>query len=173
MNDPKTRNEMSQLLDSLDNTPTSTPVESFEQGILRPGDRIHFFVSTSLITREAASGIGGGVTVERGATVTITDEILRLNVDREGFSWLTLVDDPEAQQKKWRRQVLARGPWPEDLPVIEPGTPEAKWALQRAVEAAKQLPPAEARVARQKAYEAYGKPDGVTALGSIYGGGAR
>lgn len=172
MNDPKTRNEIEQIMSELDATPTT--VEPFEPGILRPGDRIYFLSPITLLVRATASGVGGGVMVERGSTVTITQAILDLNKDREGKSFLALIDDEEAQVAKFGRKVVGRGPWPSDVPVIEPGTQEARWALQRALEAAKHLPtPEQAREARQKAYEAYGKPDGSTSLGSFYGGGAR
>lgn len=32
--------------------------------------------------------------------------------DRQGFSWLSLVDDPGAQMRRWGEQKFARGPWP-------------------------------------------------------------
>lgn len=154
MTDRISRNEISDLLAEVENIPA--PSERFEHGRLVPGDRIHFLSTATIRVRE---GSYGGEMVERGQTVTITDEILRLNVNREGWSWLSLIDDREEQVRRWGKARFGRGPFPEREPMLEPGSPEAEWAAREALEAAAKLAdPAAARAERVRVRAEYGIP---------------
>ena len=70
-----------------------------------------------------------GEVLERGRTVTVTDEMLAANRDRLGNSALDLVDDPEAQVRLWGEQMIARGPFPDDEPIW--ASRDARWKAER------------------------------------------
>ncbi|SFR79638.1 hypothetical protein SAMN05428970_2599 [Agromyces sp. CF514] len=108
----------------------------FSPGKLVPGDRIHFLATTTVVVRDS---FAGGELVERGQTVTITQAILDLNSGRDGFSWLALVDDEEAQEARWGHVLFRRGPWPEGKRKTIPGTLEALWEAQVAHDAASRI----------------------------------
>jgi hypothetical protein len=164
MNDaPNSRNEISDLLADFEPT-SAAESEPFVMGCLVAGDRIHFLSTATVSIRE---GSYGGQMVERGQTITITDEILRLNVDRTGWSWLTLVDDRRAQTEKWGKPRFGRGPFPESEPLHLPGSAEAEWAAREAYEAAKRLPELEARAERARTRAEFGTPTTQRTLGNF------
>ncbi len=83
----------------------------------RPGDLVHFLVHTNIVTAH------GPLIVKPGTTVTLTGSIIELSKDRNGQSWLDLVDDPAAQLRQHGRVRIARGPAPTDL-LPSPGSTE-------------------------------------------------
>lgn len=86
-------------------------------GGLRPGDLVHFLVHTNIATAH------GSVIIRPGTELTLTGSIIQLSKDRNGESWLDLVDDPAAQVRQHGRVRFGRGPAPADL-LPDPGTPE-------------------------------------------------
>ena len=77
---------------------------------LAPGDLIHFYAHLSFPMTEHLP-----VTVRPGSTVELTREMIELSRDRHGWSWLSLVDDPGEQQRRYGRLRFARGPAPDGL----------------------------------------------------------
>ena len=57
--------------------------------------------------------IASGRVMNHGDELVVTEEIRALNTDRNGVTWLTLLDNVDGQVQRWGRQVIARGPWPE------------------------------------------------------------
>jgi hypothetical protein len=81
---------------------------------------IHFLGCLTIVTSE--SGGGQGAVTEYGNELIVTSEFHNLNRDRNGDSFLDLLDDEPAQMKRWGRVLVERGPWPEDLSRVEPGS---------------------------------------------------
>lgn len=165
----KTRNEISAMLSTLDGSTEEAPM-GFTPGVLVPGDRIHFLVSTSLLISESPSMLGGGVLVERGATVTITQAILDENKDRNGNSWLDTVDDRARQVRMWGEQRFGRGPFPADIPRFLPGSAEETDERNRRRAAASKLPDAEAAAERARIRAELGTGGNSVTLANLYGG---
>lgn len=81
----------------------------------RPGDQFHVLVSGFSIHTKAHGFSGSTAILDRGATVTITQDILDAAVDRFGNpGWPATLHDPEAQTERWGEQMIAPGPWPAD-----------------------------------------------------------
>lgn len=105
-----------------------------------PGDEIHFLESG--FTFSSSDNISSGIVARRGMTVTITDDLIRASLDRNGDSWLQRVGDPNETR-------FASGPFPSDLAVLVPGSNEHErererrrqvaWALPDEVDRAKAL----------------------------------
>lgn len=77
---------------------------------LKAGDQIFFLASMSV-----ATGPGHGQAVQRGTVIRITDSLLDANRDRNGASWLDLVDDEQAQIDRWGKPMFGRGDLPEGV----------------------------------------------------------
>lgn len=75
--------------------------------VLKPGDTIHFLGTLTVTTAP-----GQGKAFQRGAELEITQSIIDESVDRAGNSWLSLVDDEQAQVEKWGSSKFGRGPLP-------------------------------------------------------------
>ena len=71
----------------------------------------HFLASTTVVLKGGV--IPSGRVMNHGDELVVTQEIRDLNTDRNGVTWLSLLDDPEGQVRRWGRQIIARGPWPE------------------------------------------------------------
>lgn len=93
---------------------------------LVPGDRIHMLRSGFSFATRADDLTGAfSVTSVRGQTITITQDIIDASIDTAGNSWLELVDDLDAQQRRWSfGPYFARGAAPEDMTSWEPGSIE-------------------------------------------------
>lgn len=98
--------------------PIPEPLETTPDGKLRAGDQIHFLRAAS----------AWGQVYPRGATVTLSAEMIAATVDRTGRSWLDQVDDDDPR--------IARGPWPEGEPPWTYGSSEWQMARERASRAA-------------------------------------
>lgn len=71
---------------------------------------IHFRSSMAIRFSEHESRV-----VVRGETIELTPEMIDLGRDRHGVSHFHLLDDPQAQVRKWGKQVYARGECPADI----------------------------------------------------------
>jgi hypothetical protein len=69
---------------------------------------------------------------ERGSQIVITDEILEVNQDREGNSLFDIIDDEDAQIRRWGEVKIRRGPRPDGLTEYVPGTIDHELAYQEA-----------------------------------------
>jgi hypothetical protein len=127
---------------------SSTGVRTFEPF------PVHFFAPTNVPVSE-----WNAYSLAYGEEIVITPTIWALSQDRNGDSWLDLLDDPEAQIARFGRVRFARGPWPTDLPKIEPGSPEEEIRKAREWSELWNLPTSEARAARRaELTEKYGSP---------------
>jgi len=91
------------------------------------GAEVHFTAPTSIAL---SSRLGSeGAILDRGQSITLTDEILAANRDRLGASLFDYVDDPEGQIERWGLVRVRRGPWPEDEPRWVYGS--AEWEVAR------------------------------------------
>lgn len=52
----------------------------------------------------------------------VTPLIRELSRDREGNSWVDLLEDEPAQVARWGEVIFRPGSWPQNLPRIKPGT---------------------------------------------------
>lgn len=109
---------------------------------LQDRDLVHFLVHLSFPVSESLP-----LTVRPGDTVTVTQQMIDLNRDRTGWSWFSMVDDPEGQVRRYGCVRFARGLPPADLPSA-PGTDledrhkaehEAAWRITDPIERAQAL----------------------------------
>lgn len=74
----------------------------------------------------------------RGDEMSLTQETL--DAGRHHFGnlplWLALLHDPEAQLRRYGRQIVAPGPWARDLLRTAPGEPDHEIARRDAMQAA-------------------------------------
>lgn len=78
--------------------------------VLKPGDQFHVLNSVVIAYSDFHEA-----SCRRGQTVTVTDAMLDQSKDRNGDSWLDLVDDEAAQIARYGHRLIARGPCPEDV----------------------------------------------------------
>lgn len=115
---------------------------------------VHFFTAMTI----PVSDINGWM-VHYGQTITVTPSIHFFSKDRNGNSWLDLLDDPDGQVSRYGRVRFARGPWPEELSRVEPGTAEESFAIADAWREMWNLPTEEQRSARRAELgKLYGAP---------------
>ncbi|WP_143017873.1 hypothetical protein [Microbacterium testaceum] len=106
----------------------------------------------------------------RGYTFTVDDELLDDSKDRDGNSWLDLVDDDQAQIERWSKVILARGACPES--VTHWNGPGDTAGRDRAREDARLMAlaitdPVERFEALQRTREVYGRKPTSTSLGYV------
>ncbi len=120
---------------------------------LKPGDTIHFLGAMTV-----GIAAGSGRAVQRGTQLEITNAIIEQAKDRNGNSWLDLVDDEAAQVERWGRAMFARGEVPESVQWWDTGN-DADRTLARNLEleaAAKFTVPAERKAEEKRIFEKYG-----------------
>lgn len=106
----------------------------------------------------------------RGYEFTVDAELLEDAQDRNGDSWLDLVDDQDAQLSKWGKMILGRGPCPEGVEAWnEPGDTAGR---DRAREDARLkalaiTDPVERFEALERTREKYGRKPTSTSLGYV------
>jgi hypothetical protein len=105
-------------------TNTKTPTNKIP---LVPGDVCHFVRSGMNVQTKVGDWTGAStITSVRGQNFVVTADIIEASKDRHGNSWLELVDDPEAQKRRWSHgPYFARGPAPADMSHWEPFSIEA------------------------------------------------
>lgn len=81
---------------------------------------IHFLGSLTLVV--SGRNFGHGRVAEYGQELVLTDELRRLNSDRNGVCVFDMLDDEDAQVRRWGRVVMRRGPWPDGVKRAEPGS---------------------------------------------------
>ena len=107
---------------------------------IAPAAQLHFLRAGVTIVTDSELSFPQSVTSHRGLSITLTQRIIDSNTDREGNSWLNLVDNPEGQRAKWGEVVFAAGPAPASMRPWLPGSVEEELAGQRARAAAYDLP---------------------------------
>ena len=90
---------------------------------MKAGDTFHCLQS-GLTVAISSRGITRGAVLVRGQNVVLTAESILENQDRNGQSFLDVIDDPEAQIKKWNRVMVGRGEFPASEFVLIPGSLE-------------------------------------------------
>ena len=88
------------------------------------GVQIHFLTATPTFTlmTNGCDSWQMGEPAYRGKETVITRPIIEGTLNRIGQSWLELLDDTEAQVRRWGKVCFARGPFPDDLDRLEPGS---------------------------------------------------
>lgn len=109
------------------------------------GDRIHFLRSGLTFATNDTGNPGTSRTSARGQTVTLTTDMIHASKDRNGATWLNLVDDEAEQVQRWGVRMFASGAFPEGLDTFQKGSPEEAMAREAARMAAFALPTTEAR----------------------------
>ncbi|GAA4678471.1 hypothetical protein [Frondihabitans cladoniiphilus] len=98
------------------------------------GEEIHFFGSITVMVDDFRSWVAA-----YGSVVSITAEMVESSRDRHGDSWLDLADDASRQERRWGQVMFARGPWPDGLPRLLPGSDDWAEARENARKAAHHL----------------------------------
>lgn len=116
---------------------------------------------------------GQGVVTARGAEFEVTPAMLTAARRPDGsLGWLDLLDDEDAQVRRWGRLMLARGPAPDDL---TPWDPESATERAEAREAARKAAWAlddedERRKALEDVWAVYGPPRPTSTTTAHYDG---
>jgi hypothetical protein len=137
---------------------------------VKPGDSIHFLAAMTVPVR---GGIAPeGAALARGSVLTVTSAIVEAGRDRNGNSWLDLVDDVDGQAARWGQKMFARGPWPDGAEPWTPGAPDWFEAREQARRAAWAIVnPDERQAALRNVERRYGAaPTTSTTHGVLDGG---
>lgn len=141
----------------------------------QPGDKFHV-IRTGLTIRLGPRLTDDAVILRRAQTVTVTADMIEANRDRNGASFLDLLDDPDEQRRRWGHVKIARGEAPAHLTTWLPGTPEAAEAYQiekmRILDTIRHPDDVQAALAQLRASElgrAQAKTNKSTPLGRWYG----
>lgn len=116
-----------------------------------PGDTFHALATGLTISVTSSNGITRGCVLIRGMSVTLTAESIFENQDRNGQSFLDVIDEPDTQIKRWGAVQVARGPFPVDLDLLIPGSLEHEAESARLRKAAWAIPDENDRAAALKA----------------------
>ncbi len=107
---------------------------------------IHFLGPLTIVT--SGSGGGQGQVTEYGSEMIVTPEFHDHNRDRNGDSFLDVLGDESAQIKRWGRVLVQRGPWPDNVSRVEPGSQRWRDDYEAARKEAHQMASPEKRDAR-------------------------
>jgi hypothetical protein len=88
---------------------------------------VHFFAPMTIPSPGHESRL-----VTWGDEMEVTSALITYSADRNGDSWLALLDDHDGQRAKWGEVRFARGHWPESVPKLEPGSVEEADAIAEA-----------------------------------------
>jgi hypothetical protein len=135
---------------------------------LQVGDWVSFYGSITLSVGTSEADSFKSILTRFGADYEITPELLEHN-----DSLWALIDDPEAQERRWKRTgpLVARGRWPEKVPRWERGSYEQDQARDTArAEAFKIADENERRKALRRVDDLYGLKSTSYNLGSYDGG---
>ena len=127
------------------------PTKVLDAMPLVPGDVVHFYAHLSFAMTEHLP-----LTVRPGSTIELTSKMIELSHDRNGWSWLSLVDDLDEQQRRYGRVRFARGPAPDAL-LPERDSPDWDIASEEAHAAARAIEhPGKRQEAMSKAAVTFG-----------------
>ncbi len=135
-----------------------------------PGETFHF-LSSGLTYHSKADGIHRATVAKRGDEVDVTPDLIEANTDRNGVlaPWLGLLHDPEAQERRWDRVIVAPGPFPAHLLTTVPGELEHDEARRAAVREANALPDkASRKQALRQVEETYGPSRPTSRTNAVY-----
>jgi hypothetical protein len=93
------------------------------------GDKFHLRAPMTIAFTEHDSQ-----SLQRGTTVTVTKELLEMSKDRNGVSWLDLVDDPKAQTERYGAVKFARGECPPEINWYDEQVGDGAWNVARELE---------------------------------------
>ena len=128
-----------------------------------PGDLIHFHAHLSILMTEHLP-----LTVRPGSTVELTSEMIELSRDRTGWSWMSLVDDPDEQQRRYGQVRFAGGPAPDGL-LPERNRPDWDIAREEAHACARAIQhPGKRQEAMSKATATFGPPGAQSQTQAVY-----
>lgn len=146
---------------------TKTDTKTAENPLLVPGAQFHFCGTRSMTCHTSETGLGGGVLLQRGSVVSLTDTFIRLNAH-----WLWMLGNEQAQQDHWNEVRIKPGPWPEGLLTTVPGHRDHEIAREAARQAAWAEPDSATRaLALREVERVYGRaPSTSTTIGHYEGG---
>lgn len=120
--------------------------------------QIHFLGPVTVPTHPGVS-----MAFSFGQELTVTEAVAQAGRDRHGVNpLLSLLDDEPGQRRAWGEVRVRRGPWPEGVERIQPGTWEWEAARVAALQVAHSEPDEDvARIKAAQAREKYGVPSGA------------
>jgi hypothetical protein len=119
--------------------------------------KVHFYAPMSVAIDRWHSRV-----MAYGDVLDVGDETRSESYDRNGKSWLDVVDDEHRQIERWGRIVMGSGPWPDGMPRIEPGSMDEEDAREAAHKAAWRRPTEEEQAAALAAVVGRFGPNPVT-----------
>jgi hypothetical protein len=118
-----------------------------------PPDKVHFYGPLT-----AYLGGFSSQSMKWGDELEVTENVREMSKDRNGISWLDLVDDEDEQLRRFGKVLFRAGPWPADEPEWDPGSLEEEDAREAARVAAWKVPGDAARsAALAKVNEDFGR----------------
>jgi hypothetical protein len=112
---------------------------------LKPGDVFHVLVPISLLRGTSLAATMDPLSLRRGDVLQVTEEMLLANQNLSGFSIFSIASDPDAQIKKYGRQLIGVGTWPAGIETWTVGTVEERQAHERALRQAAEIEDPHAR----------------------------
>ena len=106
---------------------------------MKAGETFHA-LQTGLTVSIASGGITRSAVLIRSQNVVLSAESILENQDRNGASFLDVIDDPDAQIAKWGRVMIGRGEFPSSESVLIPGSIEHVAERERRRVAAWKIP---------------------------------
>lgn len=148
--------------EDTDTEPETPAADTADSPKLGPGDTVHVLGTITISTGEFH-----GANLTWGSQFCLTDDVIRANSDRQGrCAIIDLIDDPKGQTKKWGKVLFGRGPFPANLPPVEPGSPEEGYERARRLEAARGIAnPAEAAAERKRIANVFGVEQASKTIG--------
>lgn len=132
---------------------------------IQAAETIYFLRGGQTILTDVDGSVPQFVTATRGMGMTLTDKIISANTDRNGFCWLSLVDDDAAQIARWGFVTFRGGSAPDGLTAYLPNSVEEDLARDAARSAAYELPLADQPVALRKVNGVFGMKTTSTTIG--------
>lgn len=117
------------------------------------GETVHFYCSVTLALGDPLRG--QVISTDYATEVVVTEAMIEHSTDRLGDSWFDLVDDHEAQVRRWGHLRFARGPWPKGRLRYRYGSLEWKDARKKALADARAHPDPMIRADRIEQVKAY------------------
>ncbi len=145
---------------TMTNTETETTKAAPDEIDSLKGTVVHFLHGgLNLDTSPAGSPLWEPC--DRGRELVLTTTMIASTKDRQGKSWLEMLDDEARQLERWGHVAVARGPWPEGLDTLDPEG--SAWLIERDrayAEAARTEDPIRRQQLRSAADERFGGSPG-------------